>query len=76
MLPALCRCLQDKKYAKDFSKSCRDEVQSYENEISKDYRLNYRLRTACQKDIQDMCGSICTSNDGQASSVSRANRGT
>ena len=37
---------------KAFGKPCLEEVQRYEMEISRDYRLNYRLRTACQKDIQ------------------------
>lgn len=49
---ALHRCLQDNKGDKAFGKPCLEEVQRYEMEISRDYRLNYRLRTACQKDIQ------------------------
>ena len=37
----------------------------YEAEINKDYRLNYRLRTACQADVQTLCPTVCQQNDGQ-----------
>jgi hypothetical protein len=37
------RCLQENKGRKDFGKACREEVARYEQTISKDYRLNYRL---------------------------------
>ena len=58
------RCLQDKKSAKDFGKSCREEIESYESEISKDYRLNFRLNKACTKDVTTLCPGLCTQNDG------------
>ena len=58
---------QDKQGEKDFGSNCRDEVKRYENEISKDYRLNFRLRTACQTDVQALCPSTCSLNDGQVS---------
>ncbi|KAG1656262.1 hypothetical protein FOA52_011910 [Chlamydomonas sp. UWO 241] len=59
------RCLQDAKGEKDFGKACKAEVEEYEAEISKDYRLNYRLRTACEKDVAALCPTTCTSTDGQ-----------
>lgn len=42
---------------------------SYESEISKDYRLNYRLRTACKDDIQGLCPAVCQHNDGQVGTL-------
>mmetsp|Transcript_34914 Transcript_34914/g.77608 ORF Transcript_34914/g.77608 Transcript_34914/m.77608 type:complete len:994 (-) Transcript_34914:752-3733(-) len=59
------RCLQDNKNDKEFGKACREEIISFENEISKDYRLNYRLAKACQGDVQALCPSVCQQNDGQ-----------
>ena len=59
------RCLQDNRKAKDFGQSCTDEIASYEQEINKDYRLNYRLKTSCQSDVQALCSSVCQLNDGQ-----------
>ncbi|KAG1660746.1 hypothetical protein FOA52_010620 [Chlamydomonas sp. UWO 241] len=53
------RCLQENKGEKDFGKACTSEVDSYEEEISKDYRLNYRLRTACEKDVSLLCPLTC-----------------
>jgi Golgi apparatus protein 1 len=59
------RCLQDMKNEKNLGKPCQQEVLSYESEINKDYRLNYRLRTACQQDIQNLCPTVCQQSDGQ-----------
>ncbi|EFJ50582.1 hypothetical protein VOLCADRAFT_103797 [Volvox carteri f. nagariensis] len=58
------RCLQDNKAEKDFGKACNDEVSAYEAEISKDYRFNYRLHKACQKEVDKLCPGLCQNNDG------------
>jgi golgi apparatus protein 1 len=55
---------QDHKSEKDFSKGCREEVRSYEAEISKDYRLNYRLASQCAADIRSLCPALCPAMDG------------
>jgi len=59
------RCLQDNKSQKDFSKECKEEVRSYENEAASDYRLNYRLAKSCKADIDALCASSCKSDEGQ-----------
>eukprot|EP00197_Chlamydomonas_leiostraca_P010927 CAMPEP_0202884756 /NCGR_PEP_ID=MMETSP1391-20130828/41312_1 /ASSEMBLY_ACC=CAM_ASM_000867 /TAXON_ID=1034604 /ORGANISM="Chlamydomonas leiostraca, Strain SAG 11-49" /LENGTH=982 /DNA_ID=CAMNT_0049567983 /DNA_START=167 /DNA_END=3115 /DNA_ORIENTATION=+ len=58
------RCLQDNKGEKDFGKACREEIEAYEEEISKDYRLNFRLKQNCAKDVQALCASVCSETDG------------
>ncbi|MEW5299471.1 MAG: hypothetical protein WDW36_002486 [Sanguina aurantia] len=58
------RCLQNKKDEKDFGKPCREEVVTYEAEISKDYRLNFRLNKACTQDVTLLCPGLCTQTDG------------
>lgn len=68
------RCLQDKKNEKDFSKSCKEEVEAYEQETSKDYRLNFRLNKNCAKDIQTLCGSVCSESDGNVGAISSVRR--
>eukprot|EP00798_Chlamydomonas_sp_ICE-L_P010489 gene10489-8455_t len=57
------RCLQNNKDAKGFGSPCKVEIQSYENEMSKDYRLNFRLNSACQKDVKALCPSVCQMSD-------------
>lgn len=44
--------------------ACKDEIKSYEEEISKDYRLNYRLRTACEADAKTFCPKMCAASEG------------
>lgn len=61
------RCLQDNKSQKDFGKACTDEIGSYEVEISKDYRFNFRLHKACQKEVDKLCPGLCQTNDGSVS---------
>ena len=56
-------CLQENKSKKDFGESCRQEVASYEHRASKDYRLNYRLRTACKADMSELCKDACAQDD-------------
>ena len=58
------RCLQDAKTKKDFGKPCREEVAAYERESGKDYRLNFRLKTACKNDIGAICSDACGAEPG------------
>lgn len=37
---------------------------TYEAEISKDYRLNFRLNKACTQDVTVLCPGLCTQTDG------------
>ena len=61
----MIRCLQDNRKQKDFGQGCEVEISTYEAEINKDYRLNYRLKNACQGDVQALCSNVCQLNDGQ-----------
>lgn len=40
------------------------EVTNYENEISQDYRLNYRLDKACKKEVLSLCPTACDLSSG------------
>eukprot|EP00879_Flechtneria_rotunda_P008992 GHRR01009415.1.p1 GENE.GHRR01009415.1~~GHRR01009415.1.p1 ORF type:complete len:539 (+),score=221.10 GHRR01009415.1:802-2418(+) len=59
------RCLQGKKNHKDFGKACRVEVQRYEQESAKDYRLNYKLYKACKADVGQVCKNACKLQEGE-----------
>ncbi|WIA10933.1 hypothetical protein OEZ85_011098 [Tetradesmus obliquus] len=59
------RCLQDKKSDKNFGKACRSEVERFEQETAKDYRLNYRLYNACKGDIGATCKNACELKEGE-----------
>lgn len=58
-------CLQDKKSDKNFGKACRSEVERFEQETAKDYRLNYRLYNACKGDIGATCKNACELKEGE-----------
>ena len=58
---------QDNKEEKDFGKACAEEVKSYESEISKEWRFNFRLHKACQKDVEKLCPGLCQNSDGNVS---------
>jgi hypothetical protein len=65
-----CRCLQDNKGESDFNSACKKELAAYEQKASQDYRLNFRLRTACQGDISTLCKDLnCMKDDSQVSQV-------
>jgi hypothetical protein len=57
--------LQDQKSHKDFSQGCRTEVQRYEQESARDYRLNYRLYKECKRDISKVCKDACQLKEGE-----------
>lgn len=50
---------------KGFSKGCRDEVLRYEQESARDYRLNHRLYTACNRDVGAICLDACDVQQGE-----------
>ncbi|KAL4439883.1 hypothetical protein ABPG75_002884 [Micractinium tetrahymenae] len=55
------RCLQHaaEEHADDFSDSCQQAVEAYEARAGTDYRLNFRLATACKDDIGRLCPNAC-----------------
>jgi hypothetical protein len=57
--------VQDKKNEKDFGKTCREEVKRYEVNAAKDYRLNFRLKKACEEDIKATCKDTCSIQEGE-----------
>ncbi|KAF8068300.1 hypothetical protein HT031_001987 [Scenedesmus sp. PABB004] len=59
------RCLQENKGAKDFGRPCLKEVAAYEQGSAQDYRLNFRLRKACDKDISKLCKDVCSPKQDQ-----------
>lgn len=46
---------------------CKKEVAEYEQRASQDYKLNFRLKQECEKDIQVLCKDAC--HPGQNSEV-------
>jgi hypothetical protein len=56
---------QDKKTEKDFGKACRQEVKNYEVNAAKDYRLNFRLKKACEDDVELICKDTCSIHEGE-----------
>lgn len=57
--------LQLKKGDRNFGKACRAEVERYEQESAKDFRLNYRLYDACKADVGQICRDACQLQDGE-----------
>lgn len=60
------RCLQDHMDDTDMGSECKDEVTRFQIHSSEDYRLNYRLSQACEKDIDTLCSDECSFYLGQA----------
>jgi len=58
------RCLEEHLQEDDMSKSCKREVMRDQNKMARDYRLNYRLRTACESDIPRLCDNLCSTQAG------------
>ncbi|KAF8068299.1 GLG1 [Scenedesmus sp. PABB004] len=59
------RCLQDAKDEAGFGKACASEVSRHAAESAKDYRLNYRLYTACKADVAASCKDACQLTEGE-----------
>jgi golgi apparatus protein 1 len=43
----------------DMSEDCKREVMADEVRTSQDYRLNFRLKKACEKDVSTLCADVC-----------------
>ncbi|KIY98535.1 Golgi apparatus protein [Monoraphidium neglectum] len=59
------RCLQEHLDDEDMSRECKDEVTRDTNRAAQDYRLNWRLSKACEKDISGLCSGLCSANSNQ-----------
>ncbi|KAK9797745.1 hypothetical protein WJX73_005342 [Symbiochloris irregularis] len=62
----IIRCLQDNLEDESFSGECREEVTRDQIRSNQDYRLNYRLASACEKDVAALCESECHPSMGQS----------
>ncbi|BDA41257.1 probable Golgi apparatus protein 1 [Coccomyxa sp. Obi] len=60
------RCLQDHIEESDFSSECKEEVARDQIRSNQDYRLNFRLNTACEADIDTLCAEECSPFLGSA----------
>eukprot|EP00899_Mesostigma_viride_P022799 jgi/Mesvir1/3703/Mv14989-RA.1 len=49
-------CLEDHRYEAGFSQTCKELFEAMMERRSMDFRLDAPLRTACAKDIQEVCG--------------------
>jgi hypothetical protein len=47
------------------SPECKAEVVRDQNRMAQDYRLNWRLKTACKSDIGQLCDGLCNDKEGQ-----------
>jgi Golgi apparatus protein 1 len=47
------------------SPECKAEVVRDQNRMAQDYRLNWRLKTACKSDIVQLCDGLCNDKEGQ-----------
>lgn len=61
----IIRCLQNALGEQDMSHECKAEVVRDQNRMAQDYRLNWRLNSACTSDIKRLCGGLCDTNSGQ-----------
>ncbi|KAF6266246.1 hypothetical protein COO60DRAFT_1470052 [Scenedesmus sp. NREL 46B-D3] len=59
------RCLQARLDDEDMSPECKAEVVRDQNRMAQDYRLNWRLKTACKADIGLLCDGLCNDKEGQ-----------
>jgi|UniRef100_A0A7S1X9L8 Golgi apparatus protein 1 len=60
------KCLEDNVDKPDMSEACQTEVRRFENRENQDYRLNYRLNTACEVEIDMLCPDVCNPMLGEA----------
>jgi Golgi apparatus protein 1 len=56
------RCLQENLDNAAMPEKCKVEVAEYTAKTANDYRLNYRLSTACHDTITENCADACNSN--------------
>eukprot|EP01024_Parvocaulis_polyphysoides_P049908 TRINITY_DN4859_c0_g2_i4.p1 TRINITY_DN4859_c0_g2~~TRINITY_DN4859_c0_g2_i4.p1 ORF type:complete len:703 (+),score=133.40 TRINITY_DN4859_c0_g2_i4:438-2546(+) len=57
------RCLEDNMNHVEFSKECRIQMNEEIRLQAEDYRLNFRLKTSCQNDINKICANMCKGDE-------------
>ena len=62
----MIRCLQEHQDEEEMSAECKEELSRDENRSNQDYRLNYRLNSACELDIDELCAEQCSPFLGHA----------
>jgi len=60
------KCLEEHVDKPDMSEACEAEVRRFENRENQDYRLNFRLNTACEVEIDMLCPDVCNPMLGEA----------
>jgi hypothetical protein len=60
-----CCAVQNRLDDEDMSPECKAEVVRDQNRMAQDYRLNWRLKTACKADIGQLCDGLCNDKEGQ-----------
>eukprot|EP01025_Chloroclados_australasicus_P015793 TRINITY_DN17633_c0_g1_i1.p1 TRINITY_DN17633_c0_g1~~TRINITY_DN17633_c0_g1_i1.p1 ORF type:complete len:858 (-),score=130.26 TRINITY_DN17633_c0_g1_i1:623-3196(-) len=60
----IIRCLQENMDKEGFGAECRQQVLKDQQRSSQDYRLNFRLQNACEKDRQALCADVCNEDQG------------
>eukprot|EP01025_Chloroclados_australasicus_P047088 TRINITY_DN5227_c0_g2_i3.p1 TRINITY_DN5227_c0_g2~~TRINITY_DN5227_c0_g2_i3.p1 ORF type:complete len:747 (-),score=90.56 TRINITY_DN5227_c0_g2_i3:695-2935(-) len=70
----IVRCLQENMDKEGFTMECKEEVQKDEQRSSMDYRLNYRLESACEKDTKALCSDACTQSESSTNCGGRVLR--
>lgn len=63
--PLVVLAVQNQLDHEDMSPECKKEVVRDQNRMAQDYRLNWRLKTACSSDISKLCAGMCNEKDGQ-----------
>jgi len=56
---AMQRCLAEHAAAGGAGAACRAELEADARRSARDYRLNYRLKTACEADVASLCAGAC-----------------
>lgn len=62
----MIRCLEDHLDDNAMGGECKKEVERERQVAAKDYRLNYKLKKACEDDSDKLCSDVC--NPYQSSS--------
>ncbi|OAE35399.1 hypothetical protein AXG93_2587s1140 [Marchantia polymorpha subsp. ruderalis] len=60
------KCLQMHLEKVEMGTPCKIEVDLQEARQASDYRLDVRVRTECQKDVETLCGDVDKSEEGHA----------
>jgi len=60
------KCLEDNLSKGNMGKACKKAVKNFQLRQNEDYRLNFRLNTACEIDIDTLCAEACNPMMGEA----------